>query len=354
MKLLILHQRSELYERMLDYCRESADPCFHELEIEYFADRNYDIVNNYETYVQTNEHQGPEWVEPDPEFLERVATADILMVEWGAVNRKVIDAGKNLKLICTVRSAPENIDVEYACSKGIKVSICPSRLGNAVADMVVAMMLSECRGLLRRNLVYTKGQWVLEKYNDDSHAVLGNLKVGLVGYGGIARIVAKRLIHGFDCEVYAYEKITSPEVIAADGVKQVDLDTLCRTCDVISMHARLVPETENMFGREQFALMKPNAIFINTARAGLVDQDAMIDALVNHKIRGAGLDVYPVEPLPEDYPLLKLDNVTLMPHSAGASGDIIKNSVKIISAELRRFLTGQALECSVTKNSKRV
>lgn len=98
-----------------------------------------------------------------------------------------------------------------------------------------------------------------------------------------------------------------------------------------------------MFGKAQFDLMKPNAIFINTARAGLVDEEALIDALQSGKIRGAGLDVYSVEPLPLDSPLLQMDNVTLMPHSAGITNDIIQNSLKIITVEIERFLTGEKL-----------
>jgi len=130
-------------------------------------------------------------------------------------------------------------------------------------------------------------------------------------------------------------------------VTPVDYDELCRNCDIISLHARLVPETEKMFGKHQFDLMKPNAIFINTARAGLMDEEALVEALQSGHIRGAGLDVYTVEPLPLDSPLLKMDNVTLMPHSAGITNDIIKNSLKIINTEIERFLNGEKLKFTV-------
>ena len=350
MKLLIIHQRTELYEKMKAFCEASDKEYFRNLEIDYFQDNNAAMAENYEAYVQRTEHNGPAWIEPDQVFLEKVADADILMVEWGGVSKKVIDAAKKLKLVATIRSAPENIEVEYANSKGISVSISPSRLANAVADMTVGMMISECRGLLRRNLVYTKGEWVPEKYNDECHSTLSNLKIGLVGYGGIARVVSKRLVQGFGCEVVAYETITPEEIIRSDGVTPVDLETLCRTCDIISLHARHVEgQNDKMFGREQFKMMKPSAIFINTARAGLMDEDALIEALQKGWIRGAGLDVYSVEPLPKDSPLLQMDNVTLTPHSAGATGDIIKNSLKIINAELERFMLGQELQFTVSK-----
>lgn len=350
MKLLIIHQRSELYEKMSAFCRASDKPWFRDLEIDYYRDTNAAMAENYEAYVQRTEQNGPEWIEPDPIFLEKIADADIVMTEWGGISKRVIDAAKQLKLIVTIRSAPENIEVEYANARGIQVSISPSRLANAVADMTVGMMISETRGLLRRNLVYNKGEWVREKYDDASHSTLSNLKIGLVGYGGIARVVSRRLVQGFGCEVAAYETITPEAILREDGVTPVDLETLCRTCDIISMHARHVEgQNDNMITREHFRMMKPNAIFINTARAGLVDEEALIEALQKGWIRGAGLDVYSVEPISKDSPLLKMDNVTLMPHSAGATGDIIQNSLKIINTELERFMLGQELKFSVSR-----
>ncbi|MBE6599819.1 MAG: hydroxyacid dehydrogenase [Ruminococcaceae bacterium] len=343
MKLLVIHRSEEVFELMKEFCENSTEQCFRELELDYVKDTAPLRFGAIVEYCMKMEKEGPEWLEPDPLVLEKVADADIILTEHGGINKKVIDSAKNLKMIATLRSAAENINVKYAKEKGICVSVSPSRLGAAVADMTVAMILSECRGLLRRNLRYNNGEWVEEKYDDASHCVLSNLKIGLVGYGGIARIVAKRLIHGFDCEVCAYENITPPEVLEADGVKKVSLEELCKTCDVISLHARLVPENTGMFGYEQFAMMKPNAILINTARAALVDEDAMIDALQTGKIRGAALDVYHHEPLPKDYPLLKMDNVTMMPHSAGMTGDVYKNTIKIITKDIAKFLKGEEL-----------
>ena len=154
-------------------------------------------------------------------------------------------------------------------------------------------------------------------------------------------------MQGFGCEVVAYEQITPEEVIISDGVTPVSYEELCRTCDVISLHARLVPETRKMFGKKQFDMMKRNAIFINTARAGLMDEEALVEALEKGRIRGAGLDVYTVEPLPLTSKLLQMDNVTLMPHSAGITSDIVKNSIKIILPEIERFLNGEALKFTV-------
>lgn len=349
MKILVVHREAELYERLKDFSTNSDKDYFRDLEIEYAQDTNAKRYGNFESYVQKMEREGPEWIEPDREVLDKIVDADILLTEWGGISSQVIQAGKRLKLIATIRSGYENINADYAGKLGIPVSVAPSRLANAVADMTVALMLSECRGILRRNLRSNGGAWVEEKYNDESHSALCSLKIGLVGYGGIAREVAKRLVKGFGAEVFAYETIASPEVLEADGVVPVTLEELCRICDIVSLHARLVSETEKMFGKEQFAMMKPNAIFINTARAGLMDEEALIEALQSGKIRGAGLDVYATEPLPADSPLLGMDNVTLMPHSAGITRDIIKNSLKIICAELERFLKGEELQFVINR-----
>ena len=134
-KLLIIHQRTELYEKMKEFCAQSEKDCFRNLEIDYYRDTNAAMAENYEAYVQRTERSGPEWIEPDPLFLEKIADADIVMTEWGGISKRVIDAAKQLKMIATIRSAPENIEVEYANARGISVSISPSRLANAVADM---------------------------------------------------------------------------------------------------------------------------------------------------------------------------------------------------------------------------
>lgn len=347
MKVLIIDRFRELADEFEKFCRNSGMEIFQNLEIDYAKDTNVYRMDTFEEYVQRMEKEGPEWITPDEEVLDKIKDTDILLIQWGAVSSKIIDAAEKLKFIATIRSGCENINVQYAKSKGIRVSFAPSRLAEVVADMTVALTLSECRGIVRRNLIANKGEWVEEKYNDSSHAALSNLVIGIIGYGGIARTVAKRFRKGFGSRVIAYEKITPPEVLKEDGVELAELHELLQTADIITMHARLCEETRQMIGASEFAMMKPNAIFINTARAGLVDEQALIHALQTKQIRGAGLDVYEKEPLPLDSPLLTMDNVTLMPHSAGITNDILTNSLKIIVTEFERFLNGEELKFNV-------
>lgn len=347
MKVLVVDRFPDIAEEFKDFCQNSPQELFQNLKIEYAKDSNIFRMQSFEQYVQKMEKEGPEWTTPDEEVLEKIKDADILLIQWGAISTKVIDAAPRLKFIVTIRSGCENINTGYAKSKGIHVSFAPSRLAEVVADMTVALALSECRGIVRRNLIATKGEWVEEKYDDASHGALSNLVVGIVGYGGIARTVAKRFTKGFGSRVVAYEELTPPEVLKEDGVEQMPLSKLLQTADIITIHARLCPETKHMIAEKEFAMMKANAIFINTARAGLVDEKALIRALLTKQIRGAGLDVYEKEPLPLDSPLLALDNVTLMPHSAGITNDILTNSLKIIVTEMERFLKGEPLEFEI-------
>ena len=165
--------------------------------------------------------------------------------------------------------------------------------------------------------------------------------IEFIGFGMIGHKLAQRL-NACGSRVLAYDPYTTKEALDACNVEKVDdLDTLLKSCDIVSMMARLTDETKHMMGEKQFAMMKPTAIFVNTARPGLVDEDAMVRALQNGTIRGAALDVYNEEPLPLDHPLLKMNNVTLMPHRAGVTPGIGQQSMRMMMKTLRKYLDGQ-------------
>lgn len=318
------------------------------LELEYVNDTNHMRMANPKEYNLRMEKEGPEWITPDPEVMEKLPEADVLFTSFCGVTEAMLKAGKNLKLVFILRSGWENCNVEVAKKLGIPVCNCPSRLAEPVADLTVAMMIAECRGILRGNRDILQGKWVQNDiYTDSTNAALCSLRVGLYGYGGIGRAIAKRLIHGFGAEVVAYDEYCTPESMEDDGVKFMPLEELLKTSDIVSIHLRLVEATKNIFGRKEFDLMKPTAIFVNTARAGLVDQDALLDALQSRKIRGACLDVFWEEPVPVDSPFLKMDNVTLTPHRAGVTTDIVPNTLNLMAQELARFAKGEELKFEV-------
>ena len=189
----------------------------------------------------------------------------------------------------------------------------PGRNARAVAECALGLMLSEVRNLARSYALLKEGIWTRDFPNRDSIPELHEKTVGLVGYGAVARLVAGYL-HALGSHVLAFDPyVTGP----TPGVTLVDLDTLMRRSDVVSLHARLTEETHHLIGSAELELMKPTAILVNTARSGLLDEDALVRALSERRIMGAALDVFDTEPLPKGHALLALDNVTLAPHLAG-------------------------------------
>lgn len=323
-----------------------------ELDLEFAHDTNIRNAKYLAEFMQRMESQGPEgWIEADEEILRKLETADLLFVHASGVNRAMLESAKQLKAIFCLRSGTEGINLEAAHELGIKVSNCPSRLAEPVSDMVIALILSECRGITRGNLVATKGIWQQKDlYQDRSNSPLCNLVIGIVGFGGIGKALARKLVHGFGSTVLACDPYASRESMQAAGVVYCEsLEELLMKADVVSLHANLTDATRNMIGEKEFRLMKPTAIFINTARAGLVDENALLNALQNGTIRGAGLDVYSQEPLPPDHPFISMQNVTLMPHRAGVTATIIRDSLRLLMPEVRRFLNGEKMLFQVNR-----
>ena len=322
---------------------------FPDLELVYVNDTNHMRMENPKEFNLKLEKEGPEgWITPEPEYLEKVADADILFTSFCGVTEEMLEAGKNLKLVFIMRSGTENCNTAAAARLGIPVCNTPSRLAEPVADLTVALMICECRGILRGNRSLLQGEWVQNDiYTDSTNAALCSLRIGLYGFGGIGRAVARRLVKGFGAEVVAYDPFYAPEVMRAEGVEPVSLDELLATSDIVSLQLRLVEATRNVVNAEFLAKMKPTAILVNAARAGLVDKQALLDALQNKTIRGACLDVFWDEPVAKDDPYLKLDNVVMTPHRAGITTDIVPNTLNLVVQELRRFFAGEPLQFQV-------
>lgn len=291
------------------------------------------------------EKTGPEWVKHDPEFLQATKDANVLIVHFSAVGKQLIDNCPNLELIVVIRSGKENVNVDYATEKGIKVCTCPGRSSEQVADMTVALMLALNRNLANNNLTHNEGFKINYPQNPK---LMKDITVGFVGFGDIAKRVYKRLV-GFGCKFLAYDPYANEEQCKELNVKLLPLNDVMANADIVSVHARLLPATQGLVGKEQFELMKPDAMFVNTARAGLIDNNALLEVLKAHKIRSAALDVFDQEPLPDDSELRKLDNVILTPHIAGRIEDGGKISVELGVEESLRFVKGEPLKAQVNK-----
>lgn len=271
-----------------------------------------------------------------------VAGAEILVTHVAPVNGWLLDRAPDLKLIGVSRGGPVNIDVKAARERGVAVVNTPGRNASAVAEFTIGAILAETRLITKGHAALSRGVWRGDLYRAEiAGPELSDCTVGLIGYGHIGTRVV-RLLKPFGCRILVadpYAMVSDED--RADGVEQVDLGALLERSDVVSLHARVTPETTRFLGAAQFARMKPNSYFVNTARGPMVDYDALHDALASGHLRGAMLETFWQEPPPPDSPLLRLDNVTLTPHIAGASLTTVRIAARMVAAEVGRYLRGE-------------
>jgi D-3-phosphoglycerate dehydrogenase / 2-oxoglutarate reductase len=283
------------------------------------------------------EQGGPEAVPLTDDLMSNIDDVDMVAVQFTPLSRKFIEAATSLKAISVLRGGTENVDVPYATERGIVVLNTPGRNARAVAECTMGLILSEIRNIARSHACLKNGDWRREYPNSDAIPELNGKTVGLVGYGAVGRLVAGYL-QAFGSRVVAFDPYCNGDSAPAE---LVDLPTLLKDSDVVSIHARLCEETHHLIGADQLAQMKPTAVLVNTARSGLVDEEALVEALTEQRIMGAALDVFDTEPLPTDHPLVKLDNVTIAPHLAGSTIDAFLNSPKLAAEHLARMLQGE-------------
>lgn len=307
------------------------------VELEYMGMyEDYDHIKNQEL-MQATERYGAEGLPADEELLKKVADVDILIVHMAIVNKKVIDTAKRLKVLGVMRGGCDNINVEYARQRGILVVNSATRGADAVADYTVGLMLAETRNIVRGSLALSKGEWMTIPDNYEFTHNLNRRTIGIIGFGHIGARVAKRL-RGFEPRILVYDPYMSDEEIRDLGAAPAALETLLKEADIVTIHLRYSKQTHGYFDREKFAMMRRDAFFINTARAGLVDEEALVEALESHAIAGAAVDVFSKEPLPENHPFRRLDNMTITPHMAGTTSDAIEISVELIAMEMESYL----------------
>jgi D-3-phosphoglycerate dehydrogenase / 2-oxoglutarate reductase len=284
------------------------------------------------------EKGGPDAVALPAELTANLEDFDIVVVQFAPLARAFIAAARRLKVIAVLRGGTENIDVPFATERGIAVLNTPGRLARAVAECTVGLILAEIRNLARGHARLMQGRWDRSFPNSDGIPELYRRIVGLVGYGAVAQLVAKYL-EAFGCQLLASDPFFTGNPAPA---ALTDLADLLRRSDVVSLHARLCPETQGLIGAKELTLMKASAVLVNTARSGLVDEAALVAALRERRLMGAALDVFDLEPLPADHPFLRLENVTLTPHLAGSTRDGFRNSPVLMAGHLARMLRGES------------
>jgi D-3-phosphoglycerate dehydrogenase len=293
------------------------------------------------------------------ELKDKLANKQMVIVEFEPITGEVIES-TNLKIIACTRGGPQaNIDIPEATKKGIPVLYAPGRNATSVAELVICLMIAVARHVSQAHHLLKTGHflapagtqadsdrnvvWGIEKgspYVVFKGPELSGRKLGIIGLGEVGERVAVRA-KAFEMNLLAYDPYIPEEKIIGAGARAVDLETLLRESDFVTVHCKVTDETKGLIGEKQISLMKPTAYLINTARGAIVDEAALATALREKKIAGAGLDVFQQEPLPSDSPLLQLDNVVLVPHIGGASIDVEKHQTDIIVSDLNRLFSGE-------------
>ena len=324
--------------------KEEEQKCFDFLSA-YDVDYEYvpEYLDDNDAFIQRQlrmESEGPDTFSYSESYLEQLRTADVIISFYSPVPSAIFEKGKT-KAVLILRSGVENINLKKAREAGVCVMNTPGRLAVPVAEFTVGLILAEMKNIARGHARLMEGEWGGKFSNSDFVYNLKNKYVGIVGCGAVGSYVAE-IMKAMHAKILVYDPYIANDVLEEKGYIPVSLEQLCRQADVISIHYRLTEETENLIQEKHFALMKPTAYLINTARAGLVNESALITALKEKRIGGAALDVFHQEPLPKNHPLLKMDNVTLTPHMAGTCTDLMDITIDIAKNCLIHYLeTGE-------------
>jgi D-3-phosphoglycerate dehydrogenase / 2-oxoglutarate reductase len=272
------------------------------------------------------------------DILAVAKDADAVLVTYAKLTREVLSQFTRCKAIGRFGLGVDNIDLPTAKEKGIAVNYVPDYCIREVSDHAMALLLSLIRKVPLSNKLVQSGRWEMPAVVP-IRRIEGTV-LGLIGFGHIPRLVAPKA-QAFGIKVIAHDPFAKPEIFKAANVESVDLDTLFKTSDYVSVHAPLLPATRGMMNAAAFAKMKKGAYVVNTARGPLIDEPALIAALDSGQIGGAGLDVVATEPLAKDSLLVGRDNVIISPHTAFYSIEALNELQTKCATDVARVLSGE-------------
>lgn len=300
-------------------------------------------------FRQLIEATAPDWLtvtiideDDDDTFAATMADTDVLLHVLKPVTAETIATSTQLKLIQKIGVGVNTIDLDAARQHGTAVANMPGTNTEAVAEAALALLLAVLRRVVTLDAKTRAGTgWHLEDALVDHLGEIHGRTVGLVGFGAVAqRFAAILRVLGADVLYTA----TAPKPAAADGLAEWrPLDALLREADIVSLHAPLTPQTAHLIDATSLASMKPGAVLINTARGGLVDEAALVDALVSGRLHGAGLDVFDQEPIDPANPILRLDRAVVMPHTAWLTPETLERSMGVAFENCRRLRDNEEL-----------
>ena len=275
----------------------------------------------------------PDRVEDAEVLTERSQGADCVVLSNMKYGKDIISRCPQLKMICVAFTGVDLVDIDYCRERGIRVCNCAGYSTVAVADLVFGFAIDLARNILPCDQAVRQGGTKAGLVGFE----LEGKRFGVIGAGAIGTRVLK-LAQAFGCETYAYSR-TKKQI---EGVSFVELNELLQTCDIISVHVPQTPDTVGLIGKEQFAMMKNTALFINTARGPIVDSSALAQALDSGEIAGAAVDVFEMEPpVPQEHVLLHARNLIATPHVAFASAQAFEKSAVIVAENIRKWMDGE-------------
>jgi phosphoglycerate dehydrogenase-like enzyme len=268
-----------------------------------------------------------------------IKDVEFLVLHPAAVSQSVLREAKSLRLIQLLTAGYDKIDLKLTAELGIPVATNGGANAQAVAEHCIALLLALYKRLLPCDQSVREGKWRQPITGFNTFEVAGKT-VGLIGAGNVGRKVA-RLFKSFETRILYYDERPAVEIENELDARKVSLNQLLRESDIITIHLPLLKDTRALLGKHELSLMKPNTVLLNTSRGPILDEKALIEALSENRIAGAGLDVFEKEPISPDNPLLKLENVLLTPHTAGHSYEGWFRRAQFAWENIQRVATGQ-------------
>ncbi len=275
------------------------------------------------------------------ELIDLCRDADIVITQFARVDEAVVEAMENAKAIVRYGIGYDNVAIDAAARRGIPVCNIPDYCIDEVADHTLAFILAATRDVRANNDLIADGKWGLAN-GVSTMVALSDLTVGIIGLGRIGREVAARL-KGFRCHIVGSDPVMTSDAAAELGVELVSQQDLFAQADLITLHCPSLESTKNLINETSLAAMKRGAMLINIGRGDLVDLDALVAALRSGQVKAAGLDVFSVEPLPEDHPIRTMSNVMLSSHVASVSPGAISHLRRAVVSTALQALAGESL-----------
>lgn len=291
--------------------------------------------------------------QPEEELIKVLKQYDALLVSGPVkVDRHFLESCRHLKIVSLMSVGYDNVDTDAAKSLGVAVGNTPGVLSGATADTAFLLMLAASRKAFHMHKEIIRGNWSFWDPTANLGLELGGRTLGIVGLGKIGFELAKRCVGAYGMKIIYHNRGTNTEAEKEFGAVRVSFDELLQQSDVVSVHTALTPETKGLFNKDAFSKMKPSAIFINTARGGVHNEEDLIAALESGVIWGAGLDVTNPEPMSADNPLLNMPNVAILPHIGSATVDTRNAMAGIAAKNVILALQGLPLQHAVVENMR--